>query len=247
MNHEERTLSNWTGEAQDYSNHIRNELDSFLKQAWTDIILENAGAPGVLDILDVGTGPGFFAIILSLAGHRVSAVDYTEAMLAAARENADDAGVSPAFSVSDSQHLHFPDECFDLVVSRNVAWTLADAGRAFAEWRRVLRPGGRALIFDANWNRYLFDEDAKRTRDADSAAYTATFGEKPAVHSAEMLEYRRSLPMSRRIRPQWDLGALVDAGYRIVYCDTNINDRIYDEKKRILNRSTPMFMLVAEK
>jgi ubiquinone/menaquinone biosynthesis C-methylase UbiE len=247
MHREQQARENWTGEAQDYSAHIQKELNSFLKRAWTGLIAEHAGTGGPLDVLDAGAGPGFFAIIMALAGHRVTAVDCTEAMVDAARTNAEQAGVSVLFSVSDSHALNFPDGSFDLVISRNVVWTLTDAARAFAEWRRLLRPGGRTLIFDANWNRYLFDDEARARRDEDIRACVQAFGAPPAPHTEAMLEYRRSLPMSRRVRPQWDLAALVDAGYKTVYCDTNINDRIYDEKKKIVNRSTPMFLLVAEK
>ena len=39
-------------------------------------------------VLDIGTGPGFFAIILAEAGYQVTAVDYTEEMLKEAKKNA---------------------------------------------------------------------------------------------------------------------------------------------------------------
>lgn len=53
--------------------------------------------------------------------------------------------------------------------------------------------------------------------------------------------------MCRRTRLQWDLAALVDAGFLTVYCGTNSNGRIDGGKAAVLCRSTPMFMLVAEK
>ena len=40
-----------------------------------------------MKILDIGTGPGFFPMILSEAGYTVAAVDYTEEMLEKAKEN----------------------------------------------------------------------------------------------------------------------------------------------------------------
>jgi Methylase involved in ubiquinone/menaquinone biosynthesis len=250
MNTEQKLLKNWTDGAQSYSELIKEELAGFQRRAWLDVILENSGRGGHTDpmnILDVGTGPGFFAIILSLAGHRVRAIDCTEAMIAEARLNAADAGSDAVFSVSDSHALDFPDASFDLIVSRNVAWTLLDAAKAFAEWRRVLRPGGRVLIFDANWNLHLFDEERKRAYDADIATYKKAFDEVPPEHNDEMLAYRRSMPMCQRRRPQWDLGALVDAGFVRLECETNINEQIYDEKSNVLYRSTPMFMIAAQK
>ena len=46
------------------------------------------GRPEKVHVLDVGTGPGFFAVILAENHYQVTAVDYTEAMLAQARKNA---------------------------------------------------------------------------------------------------------------------------------------------------------------
>ena len=196
MNTEQKLLKNWTDGAQNYSNLVKDELASFQRQAWLDIILENAGHAGSMDVLDVGTGPGFFTIILSLAGHRVRGIDCTEAMIGEARSNAAAAGIDAAFAVSDSHELEFSDGSFDLVVSRNVAWTLLDAEKAFAEGKRVRRPGGRVLIFDANWNLYLFDEERKRAHDAEAEAYRAAFGEEPFErHNDERLNHRRSMPM----------------------------------------------------
>lgn len=247
MNQEEKLIKNWTDSSNNYSNRIKEELNSFKKQAWTDIILENAGKSTKLDILDVGTGPGFFAIIMSLAGHNVTAIDCTEAMLNEARNNADSTGIAADFRVSDGQNLEFGDESFDLIISRNVTWTLIDARQAYSEWKRVLKPDGKILIFDANWNIRLFNEDYEKKYQADVQEYVSLFGEEVPQFTAEMLDYRKSMPMCQQIRPQWDFNTLVELGYKKIYCQTDIGNRIYDEKERILYRSTPMFMLSIEK
>ena len=151
----ENVIKNWTESSGNYSKLIERELASFKRQAWTELILANAGKSGKLKILDVGTGPGFFTIIMSMAGNDVTAIDCTQAMLDEAQNNAKRNGVSPRFLLSDTQETPFDDESFDLIISRNVAWTILDAEKAYAEWRRILRPDGRVLIFDANWNRDL--------------------------------------------------------------------------------------------
>ena len=85
--------SNWTDSAENYSNIIQKELNSFKKSAWTKLIMEHAPRKEKLNILDVGTGPGFFAIILTLAGHNVTAIDCTGDMIGQAKNNAQYSGV----------------------------------------------------------------------------------------------------------------------------------------------------------
>lgn len=83
---------------------------------------------------------GFFAVTLAMAGHGVTAVDATPAMLAQAKNNADVYGVDINFVASDVHTLPFPDNHFDLLVTRNVTWNLKQPQAAYQEWRRVLAP-----------------------------------------------------------------------------------------------------------
>ena len=57
----------------------------------------------------MGTGPGFFAILLAKEGYDVTAVDYTEAMLSQARKNAGGLADRIHFFRMDAQKLDFPD------------------------------------------------------------------------------------------------------------------------------------------
>ena len=231
----ENVIKNWTESSGNYSKLIERELASFKRQAWTELILANAGKSGKLKILDVGTGPGFFTIIMSMAGNDVTAIDCTQAMLDEAQNNAKRNGVSPRFLLSDTQETPFDDESFDLIISRNVAWTILDAEKAYAEWRRILRPDGRVLIFDANWNRRLFDENKNSEYLRDVEAVKRLYPDfQVNIHSSDMDEFRRTMPMCARIRPQWDLEALLRVGYSKVSCDTSIGKLIYDEPEQLL-------------
>ena len=69
---------------------------------------------------------------------------------------------SAYFSQMDAQDLTFEDDTFDVVLSRNLTWNLEHPDRAYAEWLRVLRPGGVLLNFDANWHAHLFDPELAR-------------------------------------------------------------------------------------
>lgn len=245
MNAEEKLKRNWTNGANNYSNIVKEELAGPLRKEWTDIILENAPKRTGMDILDIGTGPGFFAIIMEQAGNHVTAVDCTEAMIEQAKKNAADEGVSPMFLVSDGQKLNFSDSSFDLIISRNVGWTLMDAESAYKEWRRLLKPDGRVILFDANWNYRYFNEERMEEYHRDLLNYERIFHKPAPTFTKEEEDYRKSMPMCQRKRPQWDLQAFAEAGYKKIYCDLDISKRIWDKERQVLNHSTPMFMIVA--
>jgi ubiquinone/menaquinone biosynthesis C-methylase UbiE len=54
--------------------------------------------------------------------------------------------------LSDVEDLRQEDDAsYDAVVARHLVWTLVNPHAAFAEWRRVLKPGGRLLLIDGDW------------------------------------------------------------------------------------------------
>jgi ubiquinone/menaquinone biosynthesis C-methylase UbiE len=112
-----------------------------------------AVAPAGAQVLEVGCGPGHLSIRLARQhGLDVTGLDLDPAMIARARANADRPGNSdqcrPSFVVGDVATLAFPDGSFDLVVSTLPMHHWADPTAGLAEIGRVLRPGGRALIWD---------------------------------------------------------------------------------------------------
>ena len=141
----------WTERAHSYSAQNLAEMNDWRRDAWRELILEHAPKKECLRILDVGTGPGFFAINLALAGHKVTAIDVTEHMIWHARRNAESYGAEVDFQVQRGEFLPFEAGSFDLIVSRNVIWNLEYPEQALEEWERVLAPGGRMIYFDANW------------------------------------------------------------------------------------------------
>ena len=68
MNYITQTQNLWHNDAKRYSASISTELAAKERQAWTALIQRNAPREGPLEVLDIGTGPGFFAVILSHAG-----------------------------------------------------------------------------------------------------------------------------------------------------------------------------------
>lgn len=142
----------WTNRAEGYSQVNLEELAGEKWPVWLSVIEEHM--PKVerkgIRILDIGTGPGFFSIILSRAGYQVTAIDYTEEMLKKAKNNAGILADKIEWYQMDAQALRFADNTFDMIVSRNVTWNLEHPDRAYYEWMRVLKPGGVLLNFDAN-------------------------------------------------------------------------------------------------
>jgi SAM-dependent methyltransferase len=101
-------------------------------------------------VLDVACGAGEPAVTIAAgiaaAGGRVVATDLIADMLAMARENARERGVTNiTFQQADAEALPFPDGSFDAVTCRYAVMLFPDAPRALREMRRVLAPGGRAV------------------------------------------------------------------------------------------------------
>lgn len=103
--------------------------------------------PDANDIADIGTGPGFLAIELAkLTGKKVKAVDLSLNMLKKASSNAHKAGVQIEPVRANAQDLPFDDESLDLVTASYLIHFLEDDVMFFSELKRVIRPGGKALL-----------------------------------------------------------------------------------------------------
>lgn len=143
--------SHWDARASTFDEGPTHGLHSDAQRAaWTTRVADWAGSTPI-DALDVGCGTGFFSLLLAEQGHRPVGVDVAESMLALAREKTAAAGLNATFRTADAERLPFDDDSFDLVVERHVIWTLPDPASALAEWARVLRPGGRAVLVEGLW------------------------------------------------------------------------------------------------
>ena len=249
-----QNIAYWTTRAPSYSAVNQEELASSQHRVWrtaiTRRIAQHFGAtpPEALKILDVGTGPGFFAIILAELGYQVTAVDYTEAMLQQARQNAGALARRIQFRTMDAEALDFPDGAFDVVISRNVTWNLRHPDQAYSHWVRVLKPGGLLLNFDANWYRYLFDHDAEvcHRQDRDNVAKTHAADDTAGTDVAAMEAIARQAPLSAHHRPGWDLEVL-RRYHMSAHADPDIWKQVWTENERINNTSTPMFLVMGVK
>ncbi len=106
------------------------------------LALLDASAPGA--VLDAGMGPGRLCAELDRRGWTVSGVDASERMVEAARARIP--GAAARLVQGDLGKLPFPADAFDAVTATGVLEYADDLERAFAELRRVLRPGGVAVV-----------------------------------------------------------------------------------------------------
>ena len=245
--------SYWGTRAEGYSEVNEKELAGSQREAWLHVLEEQFPEKEEMKILDIGTGPGFFPMILSEAGYTVTAVDYTEEMLEKAKENL---GKYTKYGLErvtlqrmDAQNLEFADETFDVVISRNLTWNLEKPEQAYQEWMRVLKPGGVLLNFDANWYGYLYDEEKKEAYEADrKKVEEQQLDDHYLCTDIDRMEnIARQVPLSAMERPAWDTKVLESLGVCSIQTDSEIWKRVWSEEERLNYASTPMFLVCAEK
>ncbi|HEX2911469.1 MAG TPA: class I SAM-dependent methyltransferase [Chloroflexia bacterium] len=160
-------------------------------------LIRLAGIKPGMAVLEAGCGPGRLSIEASKVSGptgRVCGLDASPEMIDLARTRARKAGVEVEFTLGVIEKLPYPDETFDVVLSRLVIHHLpGDLKRqGFAEMRRVLKPGGQCLIID-------FDP-------------TRTF----LVRAANKLRLLPFPAPMRQINPRAYLALLTEAGFKEV-------------------------------
>ncbi len=125
--------------------------------------------PGEI-VLDVGCGTGTLAMVArQRVGEigRVAGIDPSPQMIARASRKAVRRGLAIDFQVGVIEHLSFPDQSFDVVLSTFMMHHLPDdlKRRGLAEIARVLKPGGRLLVLDMKgpagpWKSNIADQPA---------------------------------------------------------------------------------------
>lgn len=239
----------WEGEAAGYSEGVKSELHGPTRAAWKKLVLDYAPINDYMEILDVGTGPGFFPIVLGEEGHHVTGIDITENMIREAKQNIAAAGQKAELMTMDCQQLAFEENTFDMVICRNLTWTLDDPKKAYREWLRVLKPGGRLLVFDACWYLHFFDEEKKKIYWAHDEAMKRKYGRGIHNHTDMETGYDLSgkLFMSNKERPVWDMNYMLEIGFAKVFATKDISDLVRNEMDRELNKLTPQFLVGGEK
>jgi len=242
---QERINKYWTQRANEFSGLRISDFKSDLRPKYTKLIKEHLPNLPEVRALDLGTGAGFFSFILADLGCKVTAIDYSDAMLENAKQNAKDLGFEGIdYQQMDAQNLEFEDKSFDFVFSRNVTWTLPDPQKAYKEVCRVLKSNGCFLNLDANYGKGFKEADER--------------GEAPyhPTQSAEQLRERndiaKSIYICEKPRPQWDVDVLINFGMKYIEIDLDIEKALCfdcdkDERERLRISGNPLFKVFARK
>ena len=237
----QRVKDYWTQRSHDFGTVRKNELENEMGQRWLHEIERFLPEGRSLNILDVGTGTGFFAILLAEKGHRVEGIDLTPAMLEEARWIAKQRNLDITFREMDAQNLDYPNDSFDVVISRNLIWTLPDPESAYAEWFRVLKPGGVLLNFDAAYAAHVRSHSVQNRKVAPDSPY----GHVGMTDALQQENDAITLSMDiGQARPEWDGKVLTRIGFQSCQTDTQVGKRLLGE----LDLTTaPMFGIFARK
>ncbi|MCY0093718.1 class I SAM-dependent methyltransferase [Hoeflea ulvae] len=142
----------WSLRAESFDSQPGHEIFSEPERAaWHQLIIRHLGPGEQRRVLDLASGTGVVAHLLDDLGFEVTGMDWAEPMLARARAKARLRERPLRFLMGDAEKTMEPDNSYDVITNRHLVWTLVDPEAAFAEWLRVLKPGGQLLIVDGDF------------------------------------------------------------------------------------------------
>ena len=252
MRYIEDTKNYWSTRADVYTKCILPDFEGARLKHWLRVIDRYKPEGDVLKILDAGCGPGYFSIILAQQGHEITAVDYTPQMLAETQSNAEKFGVLDRITIlrQDIQNLTFVDNTFDMVISRNVTWTLDDPEQAYRQWLRVLKPSGCFLNFDSNFLFAMYDEALqKQYKEDEKKAIELGYIPEPNDHLADgMDQVLPNLTSAKHSRPAWDMQVLAGMDCSMITLDKDVYRwQMHGDYRDILGNTSRQFMIYVKK
>ncbi len=196
---------------------LMNDLMSFgVHRLWKRMAVDLAGVRAGQRVLDLASGTGDLVVRYSgLVGPEGLVVmsDINAAMLGVGRDRMADKGVTGnlEFAQVNAETIPFPDDAFDLVSIAFGLRNVTDKAKALAEMRRVIRPGGRALVLEFS---HPNDKVLQKGYDAYSFGFLPLMG-RLVANDAESYRY---LAESIRMHPDQRTlqGMMEDAGFERV-------------------------------
>lgn len=145
------------------------------------------------------------------------------------------------FRQMDAQQLEFENETFDVVLSRNLTWTLPEPEKAYAQWYRVLKSGGMLLNFDADYAENVRSESTQNC----SVAPDSPYGHVGMTEA--LVEENNAITLAMDVgkaRPEWDVSVLQRLGFAECRTDLTVGQRVLGGADLV---NAPMFGIFAKK
>ncbi len=141
----------WNAEAERFDDQPdHGMLDPTVRSTWAELLLPLMPLPNTR-VADLGCGTGSVSLLLAEAGHRVSGLDISPAMVEKARQKIAASGVEAVFAVGDAAAPPWPPESFDVVITRHVLWAMNDPDAAVTRWLQLLAPAGVLVLVEGLW------------------------------------------------------------------------------------------------
>jgi ubiquinone/menaquinone biosynthesis C-methylase UbiE len=161
------------------------EAYRFEKLHYLPKVVDFSGFAGK-DLLDVGCGLGNDTARFAAGGARVTGIDLAARAVDLARQNFAQRGLTGRFEVMNGEAMTFPDDCFDVVYCHTVLHFTPSPDAMVREIRRVLRPGGIAILMTVNRNSWLFALQKVMKVEID-------YSDSPVFRRYPIAEFRRML------------------------------------------------------
>lgn len=201
------------------------------RRAWLALLSRHLGTEPGRRALDLACGTGVISLLLAELGFSVTGLDLSEAMLARARSKVAGKGPIKLF-LGDAENTLEASDSYDAVVTRHLVWTLPDPPAAFAEWHRVLRPGGRVAIIDADTVNVRPDRQLVKWLAQLAKRLSSNVAPSPAYADTHASILSR-VYFSQGCRPESVAGLLSAAGFEDISVDRDLG-RIHRAQGRFM-------------
>jgi SAM-dependent methyltransferase len=201
----------WDRDSQTYDEAKSHAISDPLEAAaWRQALREALGEPPAR-VLDVGAGTGALSLLAAEIGHRVTALDLSEGMLAVAERKAVERGLELEFVVGSGSEP--PAGPFDAVIERHVLWTMPEPEGALRAWREVMAPRGRLVLFEGVWGQ---GEPLTRAKDLLAGRLRSLLRIPEDHHAPYPDDVLRELPLAGRSSALPMVESVYRAGWRAV-------------------------------
>ncbi|AFQ42536.1 class I SAM-dependent methyltransferase [Desulfosporosinus meridiei] len=238
----------WDRQETGKSKSVQDDRACPKKEAWKSLLIKYVGRGENQQVLDVGTGDGFLAILLAGLDYSVTAIYGHSDRLEQAQKNAQASGKNIRFLKAEAHAIDLPNESVDLIVARNALGLSLHPQEVYQEWFRLLKPYGKVLVFDANWYLRLNNPDLQRQCNKYRHLAIKKGYQDNSIFEQQVSEaIARGMPLSYERRPLWDHGAFRRCGFQQIEVEENISPWVFSELEQILYYPTPMFAICATK